>query len=184
MGPHSYMFSGYHVYFTRGYSGRIVKLTTQVNLELKLIIEELNLHLPLLPSWRAHGQLCLLLKLYPSAVIYCMRSLSGFMNSVILSAILPRNKLFRLGLNACKTKIAVFMHTAHVFISPSVSMCDLYYLMLERRFVNTTSHTTPNIFYIYTCVIVIYARIHSIGCLLTINLSPLKPSGYYTYHYI
>jgi hypothetical protein len=113
-----------------------------------------------------------------------VRSLSGFMNSVILSAILPRNKLFRLGLNAYKTNIAVLMHSAHVFISPTVSMCDLYYLMLERRFVNTTSHTTPNRFYIYTCVIVIYARLHPISCLLTINLSPLKPSGYYMNHHI
>jgi hypothetical protein len=40
--------------------------------------------------------------------VYCMRSLSGFVNSVTL----PRNKLFRL-----RTNVAVFMHTAHVFIS-------------------------------------------------------------------
>ena len=78
----------------------------------------------------------------------------------------------------------MFMQSAHVFISPSVSMCDIYYLMLERRFVNTTSHTTPNRLYICTCTIVIYARLHSNRCLQTINLNPLMPSGYYMYHHL
>jgi len=76
------------------------------------------------------------------------------------------------------------MRTAHVFISLSVSMCDLHYLMQLWRFVNTISHTPLKAFYICTCLIVKYARLHSVGCLQTINLSLLKPSGYYMYHYI
>jgi len=63
-------------------------------------------------------------------------------------------------------------------------MCDLCYLMQELRFVFTTSHTTLKRFYICTSLIVTYARLHSVGCLQTINLSPLKPSGYYMYHHI
>jgi hypothetical protein len=103
--------------------------------------------------------------------VYCMRSLSGFVNAVIL----PRNKLFRL-----RTKVAVFMHTAHVFISLSVSMCDLYYFTLKRRFVHTTSHTPPNRFCICTCLIVVYAGLRFFGRLETINLSTLKPSGLFS----
>ena len=92
------------------------------------------------------GLFCILPQLLPSGIVYYMHLLSGFMKTVIL----PRNKLFCLGLKACETKKAVLMYITHVFVS--VSMCELLYLTQERGFANTTFHTPQNRFCISTCL--------------------------------